>query len=144
MSSSESCWQISNRPGPNSLGICLIRCHMLQFWELFIWGSTNGVQVQSSFSAFSRSVTWNQASNPWILLHKSWLVVSDGALSFDDQESSPSVRAHFLTDKISRLQDVILNVFVFWEYTVKRWLIQNIIIFKRKTFTILEYLSYWL
>lgn len=43
----------SQWPGLNILG----KCHLLQFWEISTFRSSDGVQVQSGLGAFFRCVT---------------------------------------------------------------------------------------
>lgn len=56
-----------------SWGTCLIRCYLLQFQEILIFRSSDGVQVQSGFGVFFRCVTWIHESIPWSLAaSKQW------------------------------------------------------------------------
>lgn len=49
---------------------------------------------------------------------------------------------YFPVDELSRLQSVLLKVFIFMEYTVKRSLYQNVVNFDRnnETFMILKFI----
>ena len=65
---------------------CLIRYHLLQLQEIFIFRSLGDLQVQLGFYAFFRCVTWIQESILWSLVD--WLAVPDRGLSSKAEESS--------------------------------------------------------
>ena len=44
---------------------CLIRCHLLQFWKIFIFMSPDDMQFQSGFGAFFRCSSGIQWRRQW-------------------------------------------------------------------------------
>lgn len=66
---------------------CLIRCHLLQFWEIFSFRSSDNVQIQSGFGTFLY-VSCESKSLLGVWWHKGWLTVRDRGLSSEVEESS--------------------------------------------------------
>ena len=63
--------------------------------------------------------------------HKGWLAVPDRGLSREVEESSSG--GSFPIDEISRLQGVMLKVFVARECTMKRLLYKSMVTFNRSS-----------
>ena len=77
----------------------LIRCQLLQFWEIFTFRSTDGCQFESKFCAFFRCVCEYKSLFPEIWWHKGWLSVPDRGLTseFEDSPSEAAVPNFFGT-----------------------------------------------
>ena len=67
---------------------CLIRYCLLQFREIFTFRSPEDVQVQSECGASFRCVVNPRVVFLGVWWHKGWLVVLDGGLSSDAEDSS--------------------------------------------------------
>lgn len=81
-------WYTSNRHGLDILESFLVRCHQLQFWEIFTFRSPNDVHFYSGFSAFFRHAMLIQESNLGIWWHKAWLAILDRVLSSEVGDNS--------------------------------------------------------
>ena len=127
MSSQKDQKQTSNKPGLDILGklsdlICFnFRKSFLSIHKMMC---SQGSALSLGMSHESKSLFLG------VWQHKVWLAVPDRSLCRGLKKVF--IEVSFPIDKISRLQGVMLKVFVSQEHTVKRLLYQNMVIFKNK------------
>ena len=105
---------------------CLVRWYLLRFWEVFAFRSSSGVRFSQGLVP-SWDVSCEMKSLfPGVWQHKSWLAEPESGLSSEIKRDFLEVS--FPANEISKVQDMMLKVFISWEGSVTRLLYQSMFI----------------
>lgn len=100
----------------------LIRCFLLQFQEIFTFRPQDDVQMQSEFGTFFMCVMLTRGMCP-LRMGQQYLMRTFPV------RLKKVLEKFFSVDEISRLHDMMLNVFLSQGHAVKNLLYQNMVIF---------------
>ena len=103
------------------------QCYLSRFWGVFALRSSSGARFSQGLVLFWDVSCEMKSLFPGVWQHKGWLAVPESGLSSEIKWDSLEVS--FLVNEISKVQDMMLKVFISWEGSVRRLLYQSMFTF---------------